>query len=341
MTHNYRKVYIIAEAGVNHNGDVDLACQMIHVAKNAGADAVKFQTFVPELLVTADAARAQYQQVNMPDHHESQLDMLRRVALSRDAFLKLKRECDKAGILFLSTPFDEASADFLEPLVPLYKISSGDAVNELLLRHIAAKGKPMIVSTGMCTLEEVRESVGIIRQTSPEIDLTLLHCTTSYPCPYDAVHLNAIALLREAMGVPVGYSDHTEGIEVSVAAVALGASVIEKNFTLDKTLQGPDHKASLNPIQLTQLIRAIRNVELAFGNAQKMPASSEGEVRKLVRKSLVTRYPIQAGKTIVSGDLIAKRPGTGFSPSELDAVVGRCAKTDLPADHVLRSGDLV
>lgn len=334
-------VFIIAEAGVNHNGSQEMAYQLIKVAKKAGVDAIKFQTFVPELLVTADAPRAIYQQRNMPDKVESQLEMLQRYALPWEVFVRLKKCCDDEGVLFLSTPFDETSADFLDPLMPLYKIASGDAVNDLFLRHIARKGKPIIVSTGMCSLDEVMHCKEVIKDIDPTLALTLLHCTTDYPCSYMNVHLKAMLTMKEALNLPVGYSDHTPGIEVSIAAVALGATVIEKHFTLDRTLPGPDHKASLEPDELGQLVKSIRHIEAALGSSEKTPATVENEARKLVRKSLVTKYDLEEGTFLLEAHLLTKRPGIGIAPADLSQVVGRQLKHSLLSDHVLGWSDLI
>ncbi|MDI6710306.1 MAG: N-acetylneuraminate synthase [Thermoanaerobacterales bacterium] len=329
------RVFIIAEGGVNHNGDPELARRLVDTAREAGADAVKFQTFAPEQLVAAGAARAAYQQANMPDRDESQLEMIRRLALSGEAFRELKEYCDRAGIMFLSTPFDYQSVDLLYDLgVPLFKVGSGELTNYPLLEYIAGKGKPVIVSTGMATLGEVEQALVVVREAGAQ-DVTLLHCTSSYPTPYEDVNLRAMVTLERAFGVPVGYSDHTPGFEVAVAAAALGARVVEKHFTLDRNLEGPDHKASLEPGELTAMVRAIRHVEAALGDGFKRATPAERDTIRAARRSLVAARHIVAGELITADNLTLKRPGTGIPPAMWDIVIGRRARVDIPADTVL------
>lgn len=328
-------VFIIAEAGVNHNGDLETAKRLVDAAVVAGADAVKFQTFVPEEVVTGSAEKAPYQKANMFGCRETQLDMIRRLALSKEDFRTLKAYCDRAGIMFLSTPFDYYSVDLLDELgVPLFKIPSGELVNDRFLRYVAARGKPLIISTGMATLGEVEEALGVVQDAGAR-EITLLHCTSAYPASYEEVNLRAIITLRHAFGLPVGYSDHTPGIEVAVAAVALGARVIEKHFTLSRSMEGPDHKASLEPDELAAMVRAIRNVERALGDGRKRPSPGEQDVMRAARRSLVAAVDIAAGELITSDKLAVKRPGTGISPKMWDVVVGRRARVDIPADTVI------
>ncbi len=326
--------FIIAEAGVNHNGDLELAKQLIDIAVEAKADAVKFQTFQAERLASAEAPKARYQ-LETTDAHESQVEMLRRLELSPEAHQRLAAYCRERDIVFLSTPFDEASADLLGDLgVAAFKISSGDLTNLPLLIHVAKKGQPIILSTGMSTLEEVHEAVQALR-SAKVVALILLHCVSSYPADPSDINLRAIQTLAEAFDVPVGYSDHTIGLEVSFAAVALGARVIEKHVTLDRALSGPDHRMSLEPAELTALVRGIRNVESALGNGKKVPASSEFEVAAIARKSLVAARHIPLGSTLTEELIAIKRPGTGLSPAMLKSVVGRRVRQEVPAGTVL------
>ena len=334
MTGN-RSVFIIAEAGVNHNGSLELAKKLVDAAVAAGADAVKFQTFVPEEVVSAAVARAPYQKANMRGREESQLEMIRRLALSEEDFRTLKDYCDRAGIVFLSTPFDCRSVDLLHALgVPLFKIPSGELTNHRFLRYVAARGKPLVVSTGMATLGEVEEAVEVLRQAGAQ-EITLLHCTTAYPAPYEEVNLRAMLTLKQAFGLPVGYSDHTLGIEVAVAAVALGACAVEKHFTLDRRMEGPDHKASLEPHELAALVGAIRNIEKALGDGIKRPGAGERENMPCARRSLVAAKDIAAGEVITEEKLAVRRPGTGIPPKMFDVVVGRRARVNIAAGTVL------
>ena len=316
-----RKIFIIAEAGVNHNGRVDLAYKLVDVAKEAGADAIKFQTFKAEKVVSSKAPKAEYQK-KATSSDESQLEMIKKLELSFEDFVKLKKYCDKKGIMFLSTPFDHQSIDFLYNLIDIYKIPSGEIINYPYLKHIAAKNKPMIMSTGMTNLGEVEEAINTIRTVNSEAKISLLHCTTNYPAPYEEVNLKAMQTLTAAFKLPVGYSDHTLGIEVPIAAAALGARIIEKHFTLDKKLLGPDHKASLEPGELKEMIKAIRNIEKALGDGIKKPNKSEIEIIKVARRSLIATRDIRIGEIIKESDIIIKRPGTGIPPKFKEIVIG-------------------
>lgn len=327
-------VFIIAEAGVNHNGDLKIAKKLVDAAFAAGADAVKFQTFVPEEVATGTAEKAAYQKA-ATSGQETQLDMIRRLALSEEAFRILKSYCDQAGIMFLSTPFDYYSVDLLDELgVPLFKIPSGELVNDRFLRYVAAKGKPLIISTGMATLGDVEEALETV-QSAGAREITLLHCTSAYPTPYEEVNLRAMVTLKHAFGLPVGYSDHTLGIEVAVAAVAMGATVIEKHFTLSRDMDGPDHKASLEPHELAAMVRAVRNVEKALGDGRKRPTSAEKEVMQAARRSVVAACGIAVGEVITEDKLALKRPGTGLPPKMWGLIVGRRARVDIPGDTVI------
>ncbi|MBI2174196.1 MAG: N-acetylneuraminate synthase [Candidatus Omnitrophica bacterium] len=329
-----RPCFIIAEAGVNHNGDLDLARRLVEVAARCGADAVKFQTFKTERLSTPKAPKAGYQ-LRAASASESQFEMLRRLELSAAAHRELMDHCQRQGLLFMSTPFDEESADFLYDLgVPAFKIPSGEITNLPFLAHVGRKGRPMIVSTGMSNLEEVSAAVRTIEEAGNR-DLILLHCVSDYPAnPADA-NLRAMGTMSETFRVPVGYSDHTLGIEVAMAAVALGACVIEKHFTLDRRLPGPDHGASLEPEGLASLVRGIRTVEVSLGHGRKEPVASEAEVALVARKSIVSVKDIRAGTTLTEDLITFKRPGTGLPPSMLKSVVGRLAAKDIPSDTVI------
>ena len=328
------KVFVIAEAGINHNGDIKLARQLIEVAAEAGADAVKFQTFKAERLVTPSAPKADYQ-LQTTDVGESQLEMLRHLELSTEAYQELISYCQDQKILFLSTPFDEESADFLDELgVVALKISSGEITNLPFLAHIARKNKPMIISTGMAYLGEVETAVRTIEETGNQ-DLILLHCLSNYPADPGEVNLRAMQTLTTAFGLPVGYSDHTQGIEVAIAAVALGACVLEKHFTLDRNLPGPDHHASLEPDELTKLVRSIRTVEKAMGHGRKEPAASEANTAAVARKSLVAVLDIPAGSNLREELITIKRPGTGLPPLAWPYLVGRTVRKDIPAGTLL------
>lgn len=326
--------FVIAEAGVNHNGTIDTARKLIEVAAASGADAVKFQTFVADRLVTPAAPKAPYQK-DRTDGSESQLDMLRRLELSEAAHLELFAKCAELGILFLSTPFDEDSADFLESLgVAAFKVPSGELTNLPFLDHIGRKRKPIILSTGMATLEEVQSAVETVLQAGCT-EVVLLHCVSCYPAAPADVNLRAMETMAQASDRPIGYSDHTLGIEVSLAAVAMGACVIEKHFTLDRTLPGPDHRASLEPAELKALVKGIRTIEQAFGDGVKVPAGAEREIADIARKSVVAATHIPAG-TILTRELLAiRRPGTGIRPALRDSLIGRRTAQEIHAGSLV------
>jgi len=329
-----KRIFIIAEAGVNHNGRLDLAYQLIDVAKDAKADAVKFQTFKAENVVSKLADKAEYQKKTTGSDN-SQLEMIKKLELSFDDFIKLKKYCDKKEIMFLSTPFDHQSIDFLYDLVDIYKIPSGEIINGPYLKHIAAKNKTIIMSTGMANLGEVEEAINTIRSVNSEVKISLLHCTTNYPTPYEEVNLKAMQTLAAAFKLPVGYSDHTLGIEVPIAAVAMGARIIEKHFTLDKKLPGPDHKTSLEPHELKAMVKAIRNIEKSLGDGIKKPNKSEIEIMKVARKSIVASKNIKKGEIFAKTNITVKRPGTGISPMRWDEVIGEKANRDFKDDELI------
>lgn len=326
--------FVIAEAGVNHNGSIDLAQQLIDVAAEAGADAVKFQAFRADRLAAAGAPKVRYQaQAGDPD--ESQLQMLRRLELSENDFTALIAHATSRHIPLLSSVFDEERADFLERNdAPAFKIPSGELTNLPLLAHVARKGKPVIISTGMATLDEVRDAVNICASAGNR-DVVLLHCVSSYPTEPADANLNAIATLRREFELPVGYSDHTQGTAVALAAVALGACVVEKHVTLSATLPGPDHAASLEPAQLKELVRAIRTVEQALGDGIKRPTADELDTAAVVRRSLVAALDIPAGTLVRPELIVLRRPGTGLAPALRSQVLGRKAKRDITAGELL------
>jgi len=328
------KTLIIAEAGVNHNGDLTLARQLVDVAAEAGADMVKFQTFSADRLVTANAKKAQYQ-IQSTDAGESQHAMIRRLELTRDMHLALIAHCKSRGISFFSTGFDRESIDLLLELgLDRFKIPSGEITNLPYLRHVGAYRKPVILSTGMATLGEIEDALTVLEQAGTRrTDITVLHCNTEYPTPMSDVNLRAMLAIGDAFGVSVGYSDHTAGIEVAIAAVAMGATVIEKHFTLDRNLPGPDHQASLEPGELKAMIAAIRNIEQAMGDGIKRPSASEAKNKSVARKSLVAACPIRAGERFSESNLAVKRPGTGLSPMLWDAVLQRNALRDFLPDE--------
>ncbi|MGH7579763.1 MAG: N-acetylneuraminate synthase, partial [Gemmatimonadales bacterium] len=326
--------FVIAEAGVNHNGDAGLAHRLVDVAADAGADAVKFQTFDPELLVSPLARKAVYQIANTGSS-ESQLEMLRRLVLPPEALAPLAAHAADRGLLFLSTPFDEASADLLDGLgVPAFKVPSGEVTNHSLVAHVAAKGKPVLMSTGMCTLGEVAEAVEVVRDHGNP-PLALFHCVSSYPAAAADCNLRAMATMQAAFGVPVGWSDHTEGIQLSLAAIAAGADLLEKHFTVDRSLPGPDHPASLEPDELAALMRAVREVESALGDGVKQPVSSELANAAMARRSLHASWPLPAGHVLQAADLVALRPGTGLSPALRDRLVGRTLRAAVERGEML------
>lgn len=332
------RTFIIAEAGVNHNGDLGIAKKLVDVAVNAGADAVKFQTFNADDIVTRNAPKAKYQN-EITSESESQYEMLKRLELSEKAHEILLDYCKKNNILFMSTPFDFKSVDLLEKLgVEIYKVSSGDLTNIPLLKYIARIEKPMIVSTGMANLGEVEEAVNAIQGIGNN-RLILLHCVSNYPAAYEDINLRAIKTLRQAFNLPVGYSDHTLGIEVSIAAVAIGAKVIEKHFTLDKNMKGPDHRASLNPGELKRMVKSIRNIEKSFGYTLKSPAPGEKENISIVRKGIFLNKDKKRGEFVRREDLMIKRPGTGIEPRYFDLIIGMRLEKDKSKDKSLNWGD--
>ena len=327
---------VIAEAGVNHNGDPAMARRLIEVAARAGADLVKFQTFSAERLTTATAATADYQARNTGSL-EPQQHMLRRLELSREMHQELIDHCRDRGIGFFSTAFDCESVDFLAQLgLDRFKIPSGEITNLPYLRHIGHYRKPVILSTGMATMREIESALDVLDAAGTGRErVTVLHCSTEYPAPMAEVNLRAMLTIRDAFGVAVGYSDHTLGIEVAIAAVALGASVIEKHFTLDRSLPGPDHQASLEPAELAAMVVAIRNIECALGNGIKEVGASEARNRPIARKSIVAACAIRAGETFDATNLTTKRPGTGISPMRWDEVIGRRARRDFAQDEFI------
>lgn len=330
------KVIIIAEAGVNHNGKYDLAVKMIHEAKRAGTDYVKFQTAVPELVISTIAPKAEYQK-ETTGNDESQLEMCRAIHLPLSDYAKLKKICDEVGIGFMSTPFDLVSIDTLEPLdMDYYKIPSGEITNLPYLRKIASKGRKVIMSTGMSEMNEIADALKVLEDGGlKRDDITLLHCNTEYPTPFGDVNLMAMKTIADTFGVKVGYSDHTRGIEVPIAAVAMGAEVIEKHFTLDCNMEGPDHKASLEPDQLKAMVDSIRNVEQAIGSAEKHATASEIPNKVVARKSIVAARDIAEGETLTEDNITVKRPGNGISPMLWDSVIGTKAKRAFRYDELI------
>jgi N,N'-diacetyllegionaminate synthase len=337
------RVLIIAEAGVNHNGDFETAKKLIDVASDAGADYVKFQTFKANKLVSKTAAKASYQLKNIGDDNLTQYTMLLRLEMPEVWHFDLKTYADKKKIKFLSTGFDDESIDLLEKLgMPLYKVPSGEITNKPYLEHIASKGKPIILSTGMSDLNEIKNAMNLIIAAGISSDMiTILHCNSEYPTPMTDVNLLAMHTIKNELNVKVGYSDHTLGIEVPIAAVALGANIIEKHFTLDRTMDGPDHCASLEPRELKDMITAIRNIELAIaGNGIKEPSLSEIKNKIIVRKSIHLKHACIEGHVLNIHDLEMKRPGDGISPMQLDQVIGKRLKKNIPAEHKLTFNDL-
>ena len=333
---NSDKVIIIAEAGVNHNGNYDLAVKMIHEAKRAGADYVKFQTAVPELVISTFAPKAEYQK-ETTGADESQLDMCRAIHLPLSDYVKLAAICKEEGIGFMSTPFDLVSIDVLEELdMDYWKIPSGEITNLPYLRKIASKHRPVIMSTGMCEMQEIADALAVLEAGGLTRDqITLLHCNTQYPTPFADVNLAAMHTIAATFGTKVGYSDHTRGIEVPIAAVAMGAKVIEKHFTLDCNMEGPDHKASLEPHQLKAMVDAIRNVEEAIGSAEKHATASETPNKEVARKSIVAARAIAKGEVLTEENITVKRPGNGISPMLWDSVIGTKAKRDFIYDELI------
>lgn len=332
-------ITIIAEAGVNHNGDLALAKQMARVAKGAGADMVKYQTAVPELVVSRFAPKAEYQK-QTTESTESQLEMVRRIHFGFDAHRELKAYCDEIGIQYLSTPFDLESLAFLKTLdLPLYKIPSGEITNLPYLEAMAALGKPLLLSTGMSTISEIDDALRVLENGGAG-EIMLLHCNTEYPTPFADANLLAMRDLARQFGCAIGYSDHTPGLAADVAAAALGACLIEKHFTLDKTMEGPDHKASLDPAELTAMIRAVRDTELALGDGIKRVTQSEAKNKPVARKSIVARRPIRKGETLTADNLTTKRPGDGISPMRWHEVLGTMAERDFAEDEAITLGSV-
>jgi len=333
------KIYpttIIAEAGVNHNGSVDIAKKLIDFAKDSGADFVKFQTFKTEALVTRKADIAKYQK-KLAEKDKSQFNMLKKLELNRIEHEELIQHCEKKGIRFLSTAFDHESIDLLAELnIPFFKIPSGEITNLPYLRHIGSMGKPVVMSTGMATLEEIRDAMNVILKAGAEKDqISILHCNTEYPTPMEDVNLKAMNTIRDELGVDVGYSDHTLGIEIPIAAVALGATIIEKHFTIDRKLYGPDHAASLEPDELKAMVAAIRNIEKAMGNGVKKPSPSEMKNLPIVRKSIVAKKLIKKGEIYSEDNLAVKRSEVGISPMEWDRVLGKKSKQNFNTDDLI------
>lgn len=323
---------IIAEAGVNHNGDVNIAKKLCLAAKDAGADVVKFQTWVTEKIITQNVDQAEYQRENT-GRNESQFDMLKSLELSYDEFREVKAYCDEIGIAFASTADEEDSLDFLVELgIPFIKVGSGDVGNISYLRYIGSKKLPVILSTGMSTLADVEMSVQALRDGGAT-NITLLHCTTNYPCPYDDVNLKAMDTLKNAFGLPVGYSDHTEGMEVPIAATARGAGVIEKHFTLDRNMEGPDHKASMEPKAFKEMVQAIRHIETALGTGLKTPTKAEKDISKVILKRIVAKKYIKKGQLIKEDDICVKRNNLGLYAKYWDIILGTVAQKEYCVDE--------
>ena len=338
------RTFIIAEAGVNHNGSLEIAKKLIDVSSLAGADAVKFQTFRASKLLTASAEKVRYQLENTGTN-EPQLEMLEKLELSSEMHRELLSYCQKKNIIFMSTPFDEASVDLLDNLgMEIFKISSGEITNKPLIQHVASKKKHVFLSTGMSYLGEVEKAIGWIDDIWNKLDkrpqLTILHCVSNYPAKTEDVNLNALRTMGMAFGLPVGYSDHTMGIDVAIAAVAVGARVIEKHFTLARDMKGPDHKASIEPNELKDMVHAIRNIEKAMGDGIKKPAKSEISTKKIARRSLVAARDIKAGKSLLSEDILIKRPGIGIPAEFKDKIVGMQLERDISVDSIIRWEDL-
>ena len=331
------KVFIIAEAGVNHNGNISIAKKMIDAASNSGADAVKFQTFKAESLATKYAPKASYQKKGT-DILESQFDMLRKLELNEAAHKSLMKYCKKKRIMFMSTPFDLESIDLLSKLgFSVFKIPSGELTNLPYLKKIGALNKKIIMSTGMSTMGEVQNALNVLLSAGTKrSDITILHCNTGYPTPIEDANLRAIPAIQKALKVKVGYSDHTPGIEAAIGAVALGAQVIEKHFTLDRNMPGPDHRASLEPEEFKMMVRGIRNIESALGSGIKCPSKSESKNIRIARKSIVASGDIRKGERFSSSNISVKRPGTGISPMKWNYVLGRTAKKDFNADELIK-----
>tara|TARA_B110000259_G_scaffold169523_1_gene199524 strand:+ start:424 stop:1446 length:1023 start_codon:yes stop_codon:yes gene_type:complete len=339
-----KKTIIIAEAGVNHNGSFDLAKKLVESAASSGADYVKFQTFKTELNISKTAKKAKYQIINTKNKVETQFEMVKKLELSFDEFLKIKLFCDKLKIGFLSTGFDFESVDFLDSLgMDYFKVPSGDITNKPLLKHIASKKRPIILSTGMANMNEIEMALDILTKHGCEKkQITVLHCNTEYPTPFEDVNLKAMNSIGEFLGVNIGYSDHSLGISVPIAAVALGAKIIEKHFTLDKNLEGPDHRCSLNPDELKIMVSSIRNIEKSLlGNGIKEPSKSEKVNIDIARKSLHINTNLKQGETLKEEHIICLRPGDGISPMNIDQILGLKIKKDLNSFTKLQITDLI
>jgi N-acetylneuraminate synthase len=333
-----KRVIIIAEAGVNHNGDINKAMQLIDKAVEASVDYIKFQTFKTELCISKNAVKADYQIENTQNSSESQLEMVKKLELSFDQFIELEKYCNQKNIKFLSTGFDSESLTFLAQLgVTIAKIPSGEITNLPYLKQVASLFPEVILSTGMATIDEIKDAVKVLTDNGVSKDkITILHCNTEYPTPMEDVNLKAMLHIQRELGLPIGYSDHTLGLEVPIAAVALGATVIEKHFTLDKTLPGPDHKASLEPDELKAMVSAIRNIEKAIdGSGLKEVSKSEEKNKPIARKSIVASTNIKKGDIFTPKNLTVKRPGTGISPMQWDEVIGKEAKRDFQEDELI------
>ena len=330
-------VFIIAEAGVNHNGSIKLAKQLIDVAVDAGVDAVKFQTFKTENLVSKNAQKAKYQKENMNDSDDSQFDMLKKLELDIDTHHELISYCNSKNIMFLSTPFDHDSIDMLNDLkLPIFKIPSGEITNLPYLRHIGSLKKEVILSTGMANMEEIEDALDIlVKAGTLKEKITVLHANTMYPTPMEDVNLKAMVTIGNTFDVAFGYSDHTLGIEVDIGAVAMGAKCIEKHFTLDNTMEGPDHKASLEPDELKAMVNGIRNIELALGSSEKKPSPSETPNIKIARKSIVANGEIKKGEVLTENNLAIKRPANGINPMRWDEIIGSIASKDYIEDELI------
>lgn len=327
-------IVIIAEAGVNHNGSLATAKQMVLAAREAGADYIKFQTFCPEKLVSGSAQKAEYQK-ETTGAGESQLEMLQKLALTQEDFLELREYCQEQGIGFLSTPFDLDSIHFLDKLnMDFWKLPSGEITNLPYLLEIGQTRKPVVMSTGMCEMEEIAAAINCL-QKAGTAEITLLHCNTEYPTPMRDVNLKAMQTMENEFHLPVGYSDHTQGIEIPIGAAALGACVLEKHFTLDRTMEGPDHRASLEPEELKDMVTAVRNIEQALGKGKKEPSESEKKNRAIARKSIVAKTPIKKGDVFSPENLTAKRPGNGISPMQWFELIGQKAGRDYAADELI------
>lgn len=330
-----RGIFIIAEAGVNHNGSLETAKRLVDAAVQAGADCVKFQTYITEEDTSVFAAQADYQKQNTGDGGQSQYEMLKKLELGYEEFRELKRYCGEKGILFLSSPFELRSVAFLEEIgIPFWKIASSEVTNYPFLKKIAQTGKPIVMSTGMCTLQEIRQAVNVL-ESCGEREIVLLQCNTEYPTPMQDVNLRAMQGLQKEFGYPAGYSDHTQGIEIPIAAAALGAVIIEKHFTLDKQMEGPDHIASLEPKELEAMVHAIRNVETALGSPAKEISESERKNRTAARKSVVAARDIRRGEILTEENIAAKRPGGGISPMRWEELLGQRAVRDFIRDEMI------